>query len=87
VTDVGVTCFHILARQGGECNGLVATPLAKYQQMVLYHTPTSAPSGEDLGAMWGEEKTREYLQLAGFRTIEPHQLAYDMQNNRYVVRK
>jgi hypothetical protein len=43
--------------------------------------------GEGLGAMWGEDKTREYLQRAGFRSIETQQLAHDIQNNWYVVRK
>jgi hypothetical protein len=37
--------------------------------------------------MWGEEKTREYLEMAGFRSIETHQLAHDTANNRYMVRK
>ncbi|MGH7428634.1 MAG: methyltransferase domain-containing protein, partial [Candidatus Methylomirabilaceae bacterium] len=38
-------------------------------------TVSLAQGGEGLGAMWGEEKTREYLQKAGFRSIETHQLA------------
>lgn len=42
---------------------------------------------EWLGAMWGEEKTRDYLQRAGFGSIETNQLAHDIQNNWYVVRK
>lgn len=50
-------------------------------------TVSLAQGGEGLGAMWGEEKTREYLQDAGFRSIETHQLAHDIQNNWYVVRK
>ena len=50
-------------------------------------TVSLAQGGEGLGAMWGEEKTREYLQKAGFRTVETHQLAHDIQNNWYVVRK
>jgi 2-polyprenyl-3-methyl-5-hydroxy-6-metoxy-1,4-benzoquinol methylase len=50
-------------------------------------TVSLAQGGEGLGAMWGVEMTREYLQRAGFRTIETHQLAHDMQNNWYVVRK
>ena len=37
--------------------------------------------------MWGEEKTREYLQRAGFHSIEKHELAHDIQNNWYVVTK
>jgi 2-polyprenyl-3-methyl-5-hydroxy-6-metoxy-1,4-benzoquinol methylase len=50
-------------------------------------TVSLAQGGEGLGAMWGEEKTREYLQRAGFRSIETHRLVHDIQNNWYVVRK
>ena len=50
-------------------------------------TVSLAQGGEGLGAMWGEEKTREYLRNAGFRSIETNQLAHDIQNNWYVVRK
>ena len=50
-------------------------------------TVSLAQGGEGLGAMWGEEKTREYLQRAGFRSVETHALAHDIQNNWYVVRK
>ena len=50
-------------------------------------TVSLAQGGEGLGAMWGEEKTREYLQKAGFRSVEKHELAHDIQNNWYVVRK
>lgn len=50
-------------------------------------TVSLAQDGEGLGAMWGEEKTREYLERAGFRSIEKHELAHDIQNNWYIVRK
>src|SRR5262245_670953 len=50
-------------------------------------TVSLAQGGEGLGAMWGEEKTREYLTRAGFRSIEKHEFAHDIQNNWYVVRK
>ena len=50
-------------------------------------TVSLAQGGEGLGAMWGEEKTREYLTHAGFRSVEKHELAHDIQNNWYVVRK
>lgn len=50
-------------------------------------TVSLAQGGEGLGTMWGEELTREYLQRAGFGAIETHQLAHDIQNNWYVVRK
>ena len=50
-------------------------------------TVSLAQGGEGLGAMWGEEKTREYLERAGFRSVEKNELAHDIQNNWYVVRK
>jgi 2-polyprenyl-3-methyl-5-hydroxy-6-metoxy-1,4-benzoquinol methylase len=50
-------------------------------------TVSLAQGGEGLGAMWGEQKTREYLKRAGFRSVEKHELAHDIQNNWYVVRK
>jgi 2-polyprenyl-3-methyl-5-hydroxy-6-metoxy-1,4-benzoquinol methylase len=50
-------------------------------------TVSLAQGGEGLGAMWGEEKTREYLQRAGFRSVETHRLAHDIQNNWYVITK
>jgi 2-polyprenyl-3-methyl-5-hydroxy-6-metoxy-1,4-benzoquinol methylase len=50
-------------------------------------TVSLAQSGEGLGAMWGEEKTREYLEKAGFHSVDTNQLAHDFQNNWYVVRK
>ena len=50
-------------------------------------TVSLAQGGEGFGAMWGEEKTREYLQKAGFRHVQTNQLAHDIQNNWYVVRK
>ena len=50
-------------------------------------TVSLAQGGEGLGAMWGEEKTREYLQRAGFGSVTTNKLAHDIQNNWYVVRK
>ena len=50
-------------------------------------TVSLAQGGEGLGAMWGEDKTREYLQKAGFQSVETNELAHDIQNNWYVVRK
>lgn len=50
-------------------------------------TVSLAQGGEGLGAMWGEEKTREYLKNAGFSSVEKHELTHDIQNNWYVVRK
>lgn len=50
-------------------------------------TVSLAQGGEGLGAVWGEEKTREYLEQTGFRSIETHRLDHDIQNNWYVVKK
>lgn len=50
-------------------------------------TVSLAQGGEGLGAMWGEEKTKEYLYNAGFSTIKTNKLAHDIQNNWYVVTK
>jgi ubiquinone/menaquinone biosynthesis C-methylase UbiE len=50
-------------------------------------TVSLAQGGEGLGAMWGEQKTREYLEKAGFRSVEKRELAHDIQNNWYIVRK
>jgi len=50
-------------------------------------TVSLAQNGEGLGAMWGEEKTREYLAKAGFSSVEKYELSHDIQNNWYVVRK
>ncbi|MEW5985940.1 MAG: class I SAM-dependent methyltransferase [Chloroflexota bacterium] len=59
-----------------------------YTASTMHCMPVSlAQGGEGLGTMWGEEKAREYLQKAGFRFIETNQLAHDLANNWYVVRK
>ncbi len=50
-------------------------------------TVSLAQGGEGLGAMWGEEKTKEYLANAGFTAVQTNKLVHDIQNNWYVVRK
>lgn len=50
-------------------------------------TVSLAQDGEGLGAMWGEEITREYLQKAGFSSVKTHKLSHDIQNNWYTVSK
>lgn len=50
-------------------------------------TVSLSQGGEGLGAMWGEEKAREYLNKAGFKSIETNQLSHDIQNNWYVIKK
>jgi 2-polyprenyl-3-methyl-5-hydroxy-6-metoxy-1,4-benzoquinol methylase len=50
-------------------------------------TVSLAQDGEGLGAMWGEEATRDYLARAGFDSVEKRELAHDIQNNWYIVNK
>ena len=50
-------------------------------------TVSLAQGGEGLGAMWGEEQTRDYLARAGFRSVVKNTLAHDIQNNWYTVTK
>lgn len=50
-------------------------------------TVSLAQGGEGLGAMWGEEKTREYLQKAGFSSVKTNKLSHDIQNNWYTIAK
>jgi ubiquinone/menaquinone biosynthesis C-methylase UbiE len=50
-------------------------------------TVSLAQGGEGLGAMWGEEKVRDYLARAGFSSVVKHELAHDIQNDWYVARK
>lgn len=50
-------------------------------------TVSLAQGGKGLGAMWGEETTREYLHKAGFRSVATHRFSHDIQNNWYVIRK
>lgn len=50
-------------------------------------TVSLAQDGEGLGAMWGEETTKEYLRNAGFTSIITNKLSHDIQNNWYVVTK
>jgi capsular polysaccharide biosynthesis protein len=50
-------------------------------------TVSLSQGGEGLGAMWGEEKVREYLNEAGFSLIKTNTLSHDIQNNWYVIYK
>jgi 2-polyprenyl-3-methyl-5-hydroxy-6-metoxy-1,4-benzoquinol methylase len=77
-------------KASSQVHGNIEHPLGTFLYAVsAMHcmTVSLAQGGEGLGAMWGEEKTREYLALAGFRSVEKHELAHDPMNNWYVVRK
>jgi hypothetical protein len=50
-------------------------------------TVSLSQGDEGLGAIRGEKKVRQYLEKATFKSMVTNQLAHDIQNNRYVVRK
>jgi 2-polyprenyl-3-methyl-5-hydroxy-6-metoxy-1,4-benzoquinol methylase len=49
-------------------------------------TVSLAANGEGLGACWGEEKARELLAEAGFKTVDVHSVEADPMNAYYVCR-
>jgi len=64
-------------------------PASRFYTVSCMHcmTVSLAQGGEGVGAMWGQQLTRDYLRRAGFSSIETHQPAHDIQNNWYVVRR
>jgi len=49
-------------------------------------TVSLAQGGLGVGAMWGEQLTREFLGNAGFRQVERHILDHDIQNYYYIIK-
>jgi len=49
-------------------------------------TVSLAQGGLGVGAMWGEQMTREFLANAGFSNITRHTLPHDIQNFYYLVK-
>jgi SAM-dependent methyltransferase len=49
-------------------------------------TVSLAQGGDGLGAMWGEQKARELLAEAGFKSVDVHLLEHDPFNAYFVVR-
>lgn len=88
LSDDGVSLIQeIRAASAPEQN--VDHPLGAflYALSVMHCLPVSlASDGEGLGAMWGREKVMEYLERAGFGTIERHTLRDDMQNEYFICR-
>jgi ubiquinone/menaquinone biosynthesis C-methylase UbiE len=65
-------------------------PISPYLYTISYMhcmTVSLAQNGDGLGTMWGEEKAREMLKEAGFKTVRTHQLEHDFINTYYVVSK
>jgi ubiquinone/menaquinone biosynthesis C-methylase UbiE len=50
-------------------------------------TVSLAYGGMGLGAMWGKEKALQLLAEVGFQQVEIKQLAHDLQNDYYIIRK
>ena len=49
-------------------------------------TVSLAQGGLGVGAMWGEQLTREFLANAGFHQVERQTLLHDIQNYYYIVK-
>jgi 2-polyprenyl-3-methyl-5-hydroxy-6-metoxy-1,4-benzoquinol methylase len=49
-------------------------------------TVSLAQGGLGVGAMWGEELTRDFLARAGFQQVSRHTLSHDIQNFYYLVK-
>jgi ubiquinone/menaquinone biosynthesis C-methylase UbiE len=49
-------------------------------------TVSLAQGGLGVGAMWGEQLTREFLANAGFHQVERQTLPHDIQNYYYIVK-
>jgi hypothetical protein len=59
-----------------------------YAVSVMHRMTVSlALHGAGLGTMWGEDVAKEMLGDAGFSRVEVSQLAHDMQNAYYIIRK
>jgi len=50
-------------------------------------TISLARNGEGLGAMWGEQKSLEFLAEAGFTDMTVRQVEGDPFNNFYIAKK
>lgn len=74
-TDVGDNLAHPFA------------PLLYTISCMHCMTVSLAEGGMGLGTMWGEEKTLEMLQEAGFKSVEIKQLEHDPMNNFYIMQK
>jgi 2-polyprenyl-3-methyl-5-hydroxy-6-metoxy-1,4-benzoquinol methylase len=59
-----------------------------YSISCMHCVPVSLGQGGDgLGAMWGEEKIREYISTAGFADIETKNFETDPLNNWFLISK
>lgn len=65
----------------------LAAPLMYTISCMHCMTVSLAAGGMGLGAMWGQETALRMLGEAGFARVEIHQLAHDVHNDYYVVRK
>ena len=68
----------------------IGHPLGSFLYAVsLCHcmTVSLAQNGEGLGAMWGEERARDYLEASGFADVDKLDVESDLQNDWYVARK
>ncbi|WP_104204041.1 methyltransferase domain-containing protein [Billgrantia saliphila] len=78
VQDIHASSHHHLDREHPFGTMLYAVSVSHCMTVSL------AQGGEGLGTMWGRERALAYLEEAGFRDIEVHQLEHDIQNDYFV---
>jgi hypothetical protein len=76
---------------GGSCHleNNIGHPFAPllYTISLMHCTPISiGQGGPGLGAMWGVETAEQYLEAAGFSTVQVHRLPHDPVNAYFVAR-
>lgn len=80
VQDIHASSHHHLDRDHPLGTMLYAVSVSHCMTVSL------AQGGEGLGTMWGRERALAYLEEAGFRDIQVHQLEHDIQNDYFVCR-
>ncbi|MGQ0333505.1 class I SAM-dependent methyltransferase [Halomonas elongata] len=80
VQDIHASSHHHLDREHPLGAMLYALSISHCMTVSL------AQGGEGLGTMWGRERALAYLEEAGFRDIQVHQLEHDIQNDYFVCR-
>ncbi|OBX35922.1 hypothetical protein A8U91_00258 [Halomonas elongata] len=80
VQDIHASSHHHLDREHPLGAMLYAVSISHCMTVSL------AQGGEGLGTMWGRERALAYLEEAGFRDIQVHQLEHDIQNDYFVCR-
>lgn len=86
----GGTFLMVDIAASSELAGNMEHPMASaFYAISTFHcmTVSLALGGEGLGTMWGEQKARELLAEAGFKTVDIEHVEGDIMNAYYVCKK